>query len=440
MRRDRHRREPARDALLAQRLSQPRSDWCALPCVRALSHLCLSGGPPSTAGGQTLTVSEWRAAAWNRYYDNTPFSWDVTSPNISDAPPFRLSWTMGTDAPLPQKDGHGCLFKQRWFVIAGGEWCYAVNTANTTQPSPPCIPDTKTYVYDLVTEQWSELPPPAFTMFRTTGACGKDALYLVSGMSPNMSAVPRGLADAARLTMVDGGGTGDTVPRWEWTLLPKLPQGAERWLGAAGVVDGWLVIASGANACGFEDGDHRDQADAVGQGQHVGSGHDPCFVPCTDATRCPPWLPSYRLRVQPAVSGTGSSEGGLGTAWESIAKFPGGGLDVPNAAVAGGSLYLFGGWKANGPGMAAWKELYGLDLPVPIAKGTNGARLLRAAWKYTPATDHWEQLPDLPQHMCSGGTTVLKDRYIVQVGSAYVLASKRNAKQSSMRVYLRPYN
>ena len=85
-------------------------------------RLSLISGLSSTAGGaaQTLTVSEWRAAAWNRYYDNTPFSWDVTSPNISDAPPFRLSWTMGTDAPLPQKDGHGCLFANRYFVIAGG--------------------------------------------------------------------------------------------------------------------------------------------------------------------------------------------------------------------------------------------------------------------------------------------------------------------------------
>jgi len=67
--------------------------------------------------------------------------------------------------------------------------------------------------------------------------------------------------------------------------------------------------------------------------------------------------------------------------------------------------------------MAAWSAMYGLDLPVPIAEGTNGAHLLRSAWRYTPATDRWEALPDLPQHMCQGGTTTLRDRYIVQLGS-----------------------
>ena len=35
------------------------------------------------------------------YYDATPFSWDVTSPNISDAPPISLDWSMGSDGPLP---------------------------------------------------------------------------------------------------------------------------------------------------------------------------------------------------------------------------------------------------------------------------------------------------------------------------------------------------
>ena len=35
------------------------------------------------------------------YYDATPFSWDVTSPNISDAPPIGLDWSMGRDGPLP---------------------------------------------------------------------------------------------------------------------------------------------------------------------------------------------------------------------------------------------------------------------------------------------------------------------------------------------------
>ena len=96
---------------------------------------------------------------------------------------------------------------------------------------------------------------------------------------------------------------------------------------------------------------------------------------------------------------------------------------VPNSAVVNGSLYMFGGWRANFAGMQAWQEtagsLYQLGLPVPITVGTNGARLLRYAWKYSVAQDAWERLPDVPQHVCQGGTAVLRSRYIVQVGSAH---------------------
>ena len=128
-----------------------------------------------------LTNGFWRndsanvalAATWNRYYDATPLSWDVSSPtnSFSDAPPISLEWSVGRDGP-PQKDGHGCLFNDRYLVIAGGEWCHAVTLANTTQPDPPCVAGTRTAMYDTKTDAWSELPPPPYTMFRTTGACG----------------------------------------------------------------------------------------------------------------------------------------------------------------------------------------------------------------------------------------------------------------------------
>ena len=42
--------------------------------------------------------------------------------------------------------------------------------------------------------------------------------------------------------------------------------------------------------------------------------------------------------------------------WSEMAKFPGGGVDVPNYAVANGSLYMFGGWRASFAGMQAWQE------------------------------------------------------------------------------------
>ena len=116
---------------------------------------------------------------------------------------------------------------------------------------------------------------------------------------------------------------------------------------------------------------------------------------------CPPNLPGLKLFL-------GNASHPPGTAWDAIAHFPGKGYDVPNFVGANGSLYIFGGWRANGAGMRAWQmdpdSLYTLaarlDLPVPITQGTNGAQLLRHAWRYTLSTDAWERLPDLPQHMC----------------------------------------
>ena len=154
-----------------------------------------------------------------------------------------------------------------------------------------------------------------------------------------------------------------------------------------------MVIAAGANACGFE-----ESADDTSRSR-VGSGHDPCFVPCVDAARCPPPLPSYKLALSEL-----ETAGGTASKWSAVSKLPGGGgRDVPNAAAVpsgvNGGLYVFGGWRANSAGQAAWKQLYGLDLPVPIAKGTNGARLLRDAYKYNATQDKWERLPDAPMHV-----------------------------------------
>ena len=100
---------------------------------------------------------------------------------------------------------------------------------------------------------------------------------------------------------------------------------------------------------------------------------------------------------------------------------------MPNFVSLGDSLYIFGGWRANARGQRAWQmdpdSLYQLaaaqNLPVPITIGTNGAELLRTAWKYSIATDAWERLPDMPLHMCLGSNVVLKGRFIVQMGSAH---------------------
>jgi hypothetical protein len=51
--------------------------------------------------------------------------------------------------------------------------------------------------------------------------------------------------------------------------------------------------------------------------------------------------------------------------------------------------------------------------------GTNGGKLLRTCWKYSPATDKWTSLPDAPYHVEQGGTAVIKDRYILSLGSTH---------------------
>eukprot|EP01051_Picozoa_sp_SAG22_P018565 SAG22_NODE_3162_length_1889_cov_1.432402_2_plen_101_part_00 len=56
---------------------------------------------------------------------------------------------------------------------------------------------------------------------------------------------------------------------------------------------------------------------------------------------------------------------------------------------------------------------------MPITLGTNGGQLIRSCWKYTPANDSWEKLPDAPHHIEQGGTAVLQDRYILSLGSTH---------------------
>ena len=261
------------------------------------------------------------------------------------------------------------------------------------------------------------MPTPPTNAGRTTGTCttrengGGESLIILSGMG--------GAMGVSQLTMTLDGG----APQWSWRRLPNLPGHSavngpqkDRWLGAAGVVDGWLVLAGGTTTRGFE----YEETGLL----HAGDG---ATRPCNKAADCPPWLPSFRLPM--AQLGNRSAQ------WSEMAKFPGGGMDVPNYAAVNGSLYMFGGWRASYAGMQAWQEtpdsLYQLGLPVPITIGTNGARLLRYAWRYS-ADDAWERLPDVPQHVCSGGTVTLRSRYIVQLGSAHGYNSFRVGSRSKV--------
>ena len=94
-------------------------------------------------------------------------------------------------------------------------------------------------------------------------------------------------------------------------------------------------------------------------------------------------------------------------------------LQVTNYNVAGEELYIFGGWKKRTSSEAAWSALFALDLPVPILEGTIGAQLMRRGYKYSPKADAWTRLADTPQHMAKGSSVVLRDRYIVMLGSTH---------------------
>ena len=100
-----------------------------------------------------------------------------------------------------------------------------------------------------------------------------------------------------------------------------------------------------------------------------------------------------------------------------MAEFPGGGIDCSNDGVVNGSLFIFGGGTANttAAALAAWSALYALNLPVPIVQ--NGAACTRKSWRYDMAADSWRSIPDAPYHIERGGSVVLKQRYILNLGT-----------------------
>eukprot|EP01051_Picozoa_sp_SAG22_P018564 SAG22_NODE_3162_length_1889_cov_1.432402_1_plen_379_part_00 len=266
---------------------------------------------------------------WNRYWAATPLSDDVSGPSISDSPPVSLSWSLGTDMPkYAMKDGAGCWIGND-FVLAGG--LFEPHGLNDAHPLPKSKQNPNlAFAYDTELDTWSALPPAPFKQTRGTGACTNDSLILVGGRT----APPEGLS-VARLHKPAGG-------PWAWQSLPPLPREGYRWLGAAGVVGDWLVVSTGTNTSRFQsDGDEVSPGPRT---QHSAAFGAPNNLPAV--------LPSYRLNITGWRWPSSTATGGGGSLseeknWEKIATFPGLGLDAPNSAVAGGSLYVLGGWKGS---------------------------------------------------------------------------------------------
>src|SRR5262249_26537686 len=170
-----------------------------------------------------------------------------------------------------------------------------------------------------------------------------DSLYLVSGRAAGRH--------AARLSKDSGG-------KWQWTVLPSLPE-AEirgRWLAEVGVIPGkWLLLVSGLPA-----------------GRHIEGGHED-DVP----------LPDWRLRLDDPKA-----------QWEPMPPYPGGRRGCVSGAVVRGKFYVFGGNYPNKV-MASIRDRlvkeYGL-LIVPY----QGVPDYRDAYNYDPETNQWRRLRNLP--------------------------------------------
>ena len=308
------------------------------PAVLVIAALALA--VPSTAPvWRNDSANMELVRRWNSYLSATPFSDDVSGAAVSDEPALALDWSLGRDMPYGQKDGVGCLIGSE-FVTQGGGWS---NVTVRGVPPPKLAKDAPSFsplfVYDLRRRTWRRGPDPLYVQGRGQGTCTNTSMYVISGYQKHL--VDRDNPAVAATTRVAR--LHKPAGSWIWEEMPPLPVGGGRWLGAAGVVGDYLVVATGSNTSSFSV--HDDMT----------ADNDESAPPPAPLAR----LPGYRLRL-------GSSGAAVPAArWERIAPFPGGGLDCTAYAVVGAELYVFGGWRPRAASMAAWESLLALDVPVP---------------------------------------------------------------------------
>ncbi|MFN0167771.1 MAG: Kelch repeat-containing protein [Bryobacteraceae bacterium] len=209
---------------------------------------------------------------------------------------------------------------------------------------------------------YREIPPPPFETAYTQGACDGKTAYVVGGRSAG-----RRVAALSR----DGGGA------WKWEDLPMLPEkeGKGRWLAVAGIVPGkWLMLVSG-----HPTGTPSEKRDV-------------------DA------LPGWRLRLDQA-----------GAQWQPMAPYPGGPRALHASAVVRGKLYVFGGSHPDPVMRSIFVDLVKAYKFFETPYG--GVPQYRDAYRYDPDADRWERLRNLPFGMSGGAGVVLRDRYILIMGT-----------------------
>jgi hypothetical protein len=218
------------------------------------------------------------------------------------------------------------------------------------------------YAYQIKTGTYKVLPPPPFETAYTQGTFDGTNLFVIGGRSAGRK--------VARLDRVNGSD-------WRWTELPPLPEseGSGRWLAATGVVPGkWLFLVAG---------------------HPTGSPSE---------VRTQPAMPDWRLRLDRS-----------GAEWERMAPYPGGHRALVTGAVARGKFYVFGGSQ---PDAEMRSRHVKLSKEFQLAAPYNGVPNYRDAYCYEPEENRWHSIRNLPLPMLSGAGVVLKERYILLMGSS----------------------
>lgn len=342
-----------------------------------------------------------------------PATQQYPAKSLSDEPPFVVSWHMGQNihdtalgpvqGELFFKNGAACWLAEDEIVVTSGLW-YAPRL-------PQGAPFNSTYLYRPSNDSWTKLAPAPFLASRTSGACDPKThtLYLVSGLEGKCAG---GKGCVAALSRANAGGADGA---YSWRFLPGIPDGT-RYLGASGFLaaaDGsqWLVTATGM-ASGVPPVGAAASAEPRRQSE-------PASVWALATTklegrRTGAELPGYRMKL-------GGANASL--RWEVTAPFPGGGSNsdhgclIPQTANLNGSFYLFGGMAQVVPNATAvWDDMVD-KYALPITDTSAGCAVFHTSWRYDVLADKWSALPSPPFPVVAGGTVVLRNRFIVLLGS-----------------------
>ena len=176
---------------------------------------------------------------------------------------------------------------------------------------------------------------------RTQGACTPTSLILVGGRgaSPPVNS-SKWYTPLQRVQVLSKGAASG---EWGWSFLKPLPHNGTRWLGAAAVVDNrWLIVEGGTTA---ESGVAAGVA-AVAANRERERRRD-LVVTASGVGGTFPQRRGYILDLSKGNS----------TDWKAMALFPGGFRELPQMAGMNGTLFLFGGMRANLTRQAAYEEM-----------------------------------------------------------------------------------